>query len=229
MFHATLVFIHIAAAFIAIFAGLLAMIVRKRSGWHGAAGTVFVVAMLTMSSTAAYLATFLKPNRINAVAGLLTFYLVATAWRAAKNRTGRASWIDTTALVFALGVAIAAFAVRVVPVGVFALLFAIGDVRMLARGGVFGSERIARHLWRMGVALLIALLSFYPGQARNFGSVVNTPLIFIPHIFVFVSMLVSLRGAKKARNPGGERDGSRHPDSSQRLGMTKREGVAWTA
>src|SRR6185503_13857371 len=52
--------------------------------------------------------------------------------------------------------------------GSVALLFAASDVRMIVRGGVIGAKRIARHLWRMSFALLIATLSFYPGQAKLF-------------------------------------------------------------
>ena len=33
--------------------------------------------------------------------------------------------------------------------GTVFLLAAAGDLRMLLRGGVFGTQRIARHLWRM--------------------------------------------------------------------------------
>jgi hypothetical protein len=41
------------------------------------------------------------------------------------------------------------------------LLAAAGDVRMLARGGVSGTQRIARHLWRMCFGLFIAAGSFF--------------------------------------------------------------------
>src|SRR5258708_3916868 len=44
--------------------------------------------------------------------------------------------------------------------GSVALLAAAGDVRMLVRGGVFGAQRVARHLWRMCFGLFIATGSF---------------------------------------------------------------------
>ncbi len=52
--------------------------------------------------------------------------------------------------------------------GSIALLFAASDVRMVVRGGVSGAQRIARHLWRMSLALLFAMLSFYPSRAHLF-------------------------------------------------------------
>ena len=58
-----------------------------------------------------------------------------------------------------------------VPVGMIlflgsvVLLAAAGDVRMLVRGGVFGTQRVARHLWRMCFGLSIATVSFL-GQRR---------------------------------------------------------------
>lgn len=44
--------------------------------------------------------------------------------------------------------------------GSVVILAAAGDVRMLVRGGVFGRQRIARHLWRMCFGLFIATGSF---------------------------------------------------------------------
>jgi hypothetical protein len=48
------------------------------------------------------------------------------------------------------------------------LLAAAGDLRMLLRGGLFGAQRIARHLWRMCFGLFIArdLFSSDPPTAR---------------------------------------------------------------
>jgi len=83
-----LLLLHICAAVVALLAGFLTMSLRKGSGWHGAAGNIFFISMLIMSSSAAYLAAFLKPNMLNMVVGLLTFYLVATGWWAAKRRNG---------------------------------------------------------------------------------------------------------------------------------------------
>ncbi|HEX2060113.1 MAG TPA: hypothetical protein VHK90_05185, partial [Thermoanaerobaculia bacterium] len=101
--------IHICGAVLGLLSGALAMIFRKGSGLHGAAGTVFFVSMLAMSSSAVFSALFLKPERINVIAGSLTFYLVATAWRAAKNREGRTGAFDIAALLFILVVGVTGY------------------------------------------------------------------------------------------------------------------------
>ena len=49
--------------------------------------------------------------------------------------------------------------------GTVLLLAAAGDVRLLLRGGVLGTRRIVRHLWRMCFGLFIATGSFFLGQA----------------------------------------------------------------
>jgi hypothetical protein len=45
--------------------------------------------------------------------------------------------------------------------GFVCLLAASGDVHMLMLGGVLGTKRIARHLWRMCFGLFIAAGSFF--------------------------------------------------------------------
>ena len=47
------------------------------------------------------------------------------------------------------------------------LLAGAGDVRMLLRGGILGSARIARHLWRMCFGLFIAAGSFFMGPSNR--------------------------------------------------------------
>jgi hypothetical protein len=138
------------------------------------AGNVFFGAMLVMGSSAAYLG--------NVFGGLFSCYLVATAWLTARRRDGGTSVFDWGALVFALafGVLAVTDGLKVansptgsrngVPAGMIlflgsvALLAATGDVRMLVRGGVFGRQRIARHLWRMCFGLFIATGSFLAQQ-----------------------------------------------------------------
>jgi hypothetical protein len=203
----TLLIIHISTATIGLLSGVMSMSFRKGSGWHGAAGNVFVPSMLLMSATGAYIATFLKPLAGNVIASSLTFYLVSTAWRAAKDRTGRTNSFDTAAFVFILAVGVAgigfgietvvdpaAFRVHL-PAAIYfvfgsvALLCAFSDARMLVRRSISGAQRMMRHL-RMPVALLIALMSFYPGQAKLFPQWLRaTKVLLIPHVLVIASLL----------------------------------------
>lgn len=208
----TLVLLHVLSAAIGLLSGFTAMMFRKGSGLHGAAGTIFFVSMLCASGAGGYLAGFAHPNAGNVMGSTLTFYLVATAWVAAKRREGRPGIFDLAALLFAsaIGVLGATWGLAAVnspthlkdgyppPMffifGSIALLFAASDVRMFVRGGVSGTKRIARHLWRMGLALMFALLSFYPGQAtRLFPKWLRqTNLLYVPHVLVFGAILFAL-------------------------------------
>ena len=74
--------------------------------------------------------------------------------------------------------------------GFVALLAAAGDVRMLVRGGVFGRQRIVRHLWRMCFSFFIATGSFFIGQPQVFPAFIRrTNLLFILGILPLVLMI----------------------------------------
>jgi hypothetical protein len=140
--------------------------------------------MLTMAVGATYLA-FVKHQPNNIGGGILTFYLIGTAWLTARRRDGETSRWDWVAFLIPLALGILTWmnAIQVVrsgansqdgvPVGMsffmgsVMLLAAAGDVRMLLRGGLFGAKRIARHLWRMCFGLFIASGSFFLGPSNR--------------------------------------------------------------
>jgi len=201
--------IHVCAAVVGLLSGAMAMLFRKGSGLHGAAGSVFFVSMTVMSSTGAVIAAFLKPNSLNVTVSLLTLYLVATAWWAAKRREVGKSRFDRGAMLFialtgVLGLSLAAQGGRYAGITVFfsviAFFAASRDLRMIRRGGMTGPSRIARHLLRMCFALLIAVFSFYPGQARVFPAWLReTNVLVLPHLLLIGSMIVSTRRALRGR------------------------------
>ena len=172
--------VHICAGTIGLFSGTAALCFRKGSRRHVLAGRVFVAAMLTMAVGAVCLAV-VKHQVNNVGGGIITFYLIGTAWFTARRKEGETSPMDWVALLIPLilgildwmgGVKVArsgATSQDGVPVaitffiGSICLLAAAGDVRMLLRGGVFGAARIARHLWRMCFGLFIAAGSFFMG------------------------------------------------------------------
>jgi len=206
-----LLLLHVCSAAVSLLAGFTAMAFRKGSGLHGAAGTIFFGSMLCASGAGGILATFIHPNTGNIMGSTLTFYLVATAWVAAKRGNGL-NLFDLGALVWVLTIVVAGAtwgfeaassatglkdgypAPMYFIFGSIALLFAASDVRMLARGGIAGAKRIARHLWRMCMALLFALLSFYPGQGPRFFSrwLRSTNLPYVPHVLVAGLMILWL-------------------------------------
>jgi len=204
-----LLLIHICAATIALLSGVFAVFMRKGSGWHAAAGTVFFVSMLTMTSSGLYVALFERLNRLNVMMSIFTFYLVATAWVAARRRERKVGLFDWAALLIVLADAVLAFTwgfqsgSRTAPVffvfGSLIWLCVFADVRMIRSGGVSGGQRIARHLWRMCFALWIALMSFYPGQARLFPEAWRkSGLLLLPMLLLLGYMLVSLRRRRRS-------------------------------
>jgi hypothetical protein len=221
----TTLIIHVAFALVGFMSGFLAMVFRKGSGLHGAAGSVFFSSMVIASSTGICVAGFLRPNHGNLMGSMLVLYLITTAWVAAKYRDGKVGHFDRAALVFALAIAAAGVTwgfqarghsavAREYPApfffafGAIALLFALSDIRMLVRGGVFGTKRIARHLWRMSMALLFTSLS---SQGRLLPpSLGKTSLAYAPTFFVIGSMLFWLyRVSVRKRVPQEKATGAR--------------------
>jgi hypothetical protein len=160
------------------------MCFRKGSPRHALAGKVFVASMLTMGVFAVYLA-IVRHQPSNIGGGILTVYLIGTAWLTARRRDGETSRFDWVLLLIpvALGILTWMNGIKIVrsgagspdgvPVGMtffmgsVMLLAGAGDIRMLLRGGLFGAKRIARHLWRMCFGLFIAAGSFFLGPSNR--------------------------------------------------------------
>jgi hypothetical protein len=186
--------LHICAGTLGLLSGTMAISVRKGSRNHVAAGIVFSVSMLTLAATGSYIA-YTKSQPGNILGGLMTLYMIATAWMTARRRdvqTGIFAWV---ALLFALSVGTAwiAYGIKAangqtndgVPAGMgfffgfVILLAAAGDIRMLVRGGVSGARRIGRHLWRMCFGLFIASGSFFLGRQQIFPEFVRKGNVLI--------------------------------------------------
>ena len=211
--------IHICGGVTGLVSGVAAMSFRKGSQRHRMAGNIFFIAMLTMASTAAYLG--------NVFGGASALYLVTTGWLTARRREGETTVFDWGVLLFglAVGVPIMIDGLRIasgsippkpgVPVGMIlflgsvVLLAAAGDVRMLVRGGVFGRQRIARHLWRMCFGLFIATGSFL--AQRRVMAFLGGPKIMLlaplPLILmIFWLIRVRLKNAYKRKSAPGSGD-----------------------
>jgi len=226
-----LVFFHIWAALTGVLFGLAALSFRKGSRLHRMFGNVFFVSMLTMSASAAYMAAFVKPEMMNVLMGVLTFYLVATGWLTVIRKEGESGRLEFALMLVALadgaggvflgletansasGLKDGYHAAGYFVAGSVALLFAGFDVRTFIRGSASGARRIARHLGRMCLALLIATASLFLGQPRLFPpSIRGTAIVFVPVVAVIVVTiywLIRVRFAKSFRKalttsrPGG--------------------------
>jgi hypothetical protein len=206
--------LHICAGTVGLLSGTAAMFFRKGSLRHVQAGKVFVVSMLIMAVGAVYLG-IVKDQPSNIGGGIVTFYLIGTGWLTAKRRAGEMSRMDWVVLPIPLtlgipiwvnGIAVlrsGATSQNGVPVGMsffmgsICLLAAAGDVRMLLRGGVFGVNRIARHLWRMCFGLFIAAGSFFMGPSNRPLRLLSTvgigqhlpSVLFSTGLYLFLSIL----------------------------------------
>ena len=198
---------HICAGTLGLLAGAVAISFRKGSGRHRVSGNVFVVSMLSLSASGVYMA-LMKHQPGNVLGGALTFYLVATAWRIARRRDGETDGFDWGALLVVLVVVAVAvtFGLEAArsqtglkygyPAGPYAFLgsvaviAAVGDVRMLIRGGVSGAQRIARHLWRMCFGWFIASASIFLARPHLF------PVFFrktgLPYFLTFLPLLLMI-------------------------------------
>lgn len=186
---ALILYAHIAGGTLGMISGAAALAFRKGSPNHRLAGNIFFVSMLAMASVGALVAPFLltatgEAKRFDSIAGFLTLYLVATGWMAARRKAGTTGGFELGAFAFAVLLAGTCFAFGVEaaqrPSGTlggygpsgyhaFAALLALAaalDLNAILRGGLTGVPRVARHVWRMSLALFIALASFFLGQQR---------------------------------------------------------------
>jgi hypothetical protein len=199
--------LHICGGVLGLLSGAVAVSFRKGSRRHGVAGSVFVISMLSLAASGVYLA-LMKSQPGNVLGGALTFYLVATAWTTARRRDREPGMAEWGALLVAL-MLVAVTAIWGIeaaksqtglkngyPAGVYvflgsvALLSATGDVRMLVRGGISGTQRIARHLWRMCFAWFIASASIFLARPHLFPALVRkTGVLYLLTVLPLILMI----------------------------------------
>ena len=200
-------YLHIIAGLLGLISGFLALYSAKGSKLHRLGGMVFVVSMLVMASSGTLMSIFVKLNRVNVVAGMLTIYLVSSGLIAVRRTVAQSrGWtigLLSVALansLFGITLAIEALAnhhsidgLPAQPLLVFGLVGLIGvygDLRVLQVGSIVGTRRLARHLWRLCFALLIATSAFFLGQAKLFPEPLRKlPLLVLPVLLVLVTMI----------------------------------------
>jgi uncharacterized membrane protein len=205
----TILFLHIAGGSLAIVSGAVALLSRKGERVHRVAGTVFFASLLTACAIGAVVSPFLSDGqRPNSVAAVLTLYLIVTGWATVTRKEGSIGRLEVGAFIVALGVVAAGLLfmlqARGSPTGkidgqsaqlfyVFMFLGGIaaaGDLNIILRGGIAGAPRIARHLWRMCMALFIAAGSFFLGQQQVMPAHMRgSSLLFVPELAVIGLMI----------------------------------------
>jgi hypothetical protein len=215
--------LHICGGTLGVISGFVAVFLRKGSRRHALAGTVFVISIMALAASGAFMA-ILKSQAGNILAGTLTFYLVATSWRTVKRKQGNPGLVDWIALLVAAAIASVtlpwAFEAATsqtglkngIPTGPYAvfgsvaLLSTIGDARMIARRGISGVPRIARHLWRMCFAFFVASASLFLARAHLFPAIMRQTgalyfLSFLP-LILMIFWLIRIRFTSAYRKMG---------------------------
>ncbi|WP_417487411.1 hypothetical protein [Maricaulis sp.] len=217
---------HVLTGTLCVAAGGMAFLAPKGKSIHRAAGSLFLVSMLATALSGAVIG-LLDPERllITAFAGLLAAYLVLTGWRTARWRThrpGAFEWTALAAILFGLAglttLAVMAFQTETgrlfgfaaedyLMLAMMTAMGAIADLTLLVRGPVSPRHRIARHLWRMGLAYFIAVGSFFTGPgARVFPEALReSGLLSLPEGLTALLILLFLARTllkRSRRHPG---------------------------
>src|SRR5579863_7920746 len=201
--------LHITAGTLGMLSGFVAAFLRKGSRRHALVGNIFVVSMLCMATAGTYLAV-MKSQPGNILGGTLTFYLVATAWVTARrsNQDSAPGLLDWGAFLVVTSLAMVEITCGIEAalsptglkydyppgpyfmMGSVAVLAAVGDLRMLLRRGIAGTQRIARHLWRMCFALFIAAASIFLARQELFPALMRkTGTLFVLSFLPLILMI----------------------------------------
>ena len=174
--------LHVVAGAVALVSGFVAVAVAKGDRWHHVTGKTFVFSMIVMGLLGSVISVY---EGKSIVGGTFAAYLVFTGFTTVRPWGGahRQRWaVALTGLAFALAAAQLAFGVvaldrpghmlngvpagMILFLGTVSLLAAVGDLRVVVKGELRGSRRLARHLWRMCFGLFIASGSFFLGQMK---------------------------------------------------------------
>jgi hypothetical protein len=193
---------HIGGGSLGMASGTVAMVAKKGGRLHRQAGVVFFAAMLSMAGVGATVAPFLAEAQwTNTMAGVFTFYLVCTAWLAARRRDGEAGRAEVALALAPLGLAAIGLTIglarapaaehptitAILGLSAFAALL---DLSVILRGGLTGAARTARHIWRMSLSLFVAMGSFFLGQPKFVPEILKTTgLNFVPPLAVLALLV----------------------------------------
>jgi hypothetical protein len=217
-------FMHIAAGTLGLLAGYSALYSAKGAVVHRKSGMLFVYTMVIMAVFGMTIAVVRsKAPEINIPAGSITSYFVITSLLTVRplDRSPRVSrWVDIALMLVALVVAVTmlTFAIEAIANGgkrngfpafpfilfaTFGLLGSAGDLRMMRSGAPKGGARLARHLWRMSMALFIAALSFSVQMAKFLPREFRAPMLVVPMLAVVVTMFYWLWRVRRKRSVRG--------------------------
>lgn len=176
--------------------------------------------MIIMTISGALLA-FFAMEKLNMVAGLVTFYLVVTAYLTVHPPKNNA--IIAHSIFMTLGFTIGVYAIYtgltalnnglssidgnpvqvIIVFGSVSLLAAILDIRVIAKGRLKHKWQLVRHVWRIGFAMFIATASFFLGQSQVIPEAIRNiftlagPVLLVLCLTAYWVIRVSIWGLKK--------------------------------
>ena len=199
--------VHFGAGLLGLVSGFFALLAAKGGTLHRRSGIVFVYAMITMGVLATGIALY-ERKWSTVLGGPFTAYLVFTGMAAVRPITPAHRGVSVGLMVLAVAMGVTQIGMGIqavssphgtldgVPAGMYfflgltVLVAAVGDWRVIRRGALTGSRRLARHLWRMCFGLFIASGSFFFGQMRFLPKPVRIPaLVAIPALAPLVLLL----------------------------------------
>lgn len=202
-----LVYLHLLMGAFALISGTIAFFSRKGASLHKKSGLIFVITMLMMSSTGAFLAA-LNAEKLNIMAGCLTFYLVATAFLVVHAFNKYDRFYNTLFMVFGFitgvtGMIVGASILNdgvskidgqptqvLIVFSAIALIASISDLRIVFSGRLRGKQKFIRHIWRMGIAMFLAVTSFFLGQSQVIPDEIRTTVFLVTPVLLVLLLTI---------------------------------------
>jgi len=230
--------LHTTTGAIALIAAIAALVACKGGKLHRHSGRVFMITMLLMAGSGALIALSIGVT-LSVIGGVVTIYLVFSGWLTVNGSGNRPGYAEAAGLLVAMligGLAMTSgleaansesglkqgfHPAQYYMFGILALLAASGDVRLFLVGGLTGAQRIARHLWRMCMALTIAAAAFFLGQARLFPDVIreshilSVPVLLPLLIMIYWLIRIPVTRAFRELRAGRPGHSPASPESSQ--------------
>lgn len=127
--------LHVVSGFTALVTGLIAMITQKGGRAHKINGLIFFITMLTVS-VSAVLVSLQRDNQFLLHIGLFALYQNVSGYRAIKNKSRKANWLDWSILT--IGALNGAYMVATLNIvlavfGGISLFLAVGDLNIYIR------------------------------------------------------------------------------------------------
>ncbi|WP_417489171.1 hypothetical protein [Maricaulis sp.] len=199
--------VHLITGSVTVLAGSVAILSRKGHFVHRFAGNLFLGCMIALALSGIYL-SFTREIIFTGFLGVFALYLVATGWVAAKRTDGTTGRFETIAfsviIVCAFACAISGFfapaslgepedlppPAAYYVLAALAMFFGVLDFRLIRRRGLSGRNRIARHLWRMGFSMFIAVTIFFLGNSNVLPEFLQHPPLLVAPILAVVILTV---------------------------------------